>query len=91
MVGRKGRVGSSLISSYIVPRVQCLLKIYVCIVLTLSNPLEEVEKLGLILLSEEVEKLGLILLSEAVEKLGLILLSEEKQIRGKHISNYLSP
>jgi hypothetical protein len=39
----------------------------------LSNPLEEVEKLGLILLSEEVEKLGLILLSEAVEKLGLIL------------------
>jgi hypothetical protein len=57
----------------------------------LSNPLEEVEKLGLILLSEEVEKLGLLLLSEAVEKLGLILLSEEKQIRGKHISNYLSP
>jgi hypothetical protein len=57
----------------------------------LSNPLEEVEKLGLILLSEEVEKLGLILLSEAVEKIGLILLSEEKQIRGKHISNYLSP
>jgi hypothetical protein len=38
-----------------------------------------------------VEKLGLILLSEAVEKLGLILLSEEKQIKGKHISNYLSP
>jgi hypothetical protein len=63
----------------------------VSIVLTLSNPLEEVEKLGLNLLSEEVEKLGLILLSEAVEKLGLILPSEEKQIRGKHISNYLSP
>jgi hypothetical protein len=38
-----------------------------------------------------VEKLRLILLSEAVEKLGLILPSEEKQIKGKHISNYLSP